>query len=476
MTKLQELQERRIAVSEQLTELAKAGFKNADERQRFDTLQIEAKGLGDDIGRIQAANQMIEEMRNTVRPPNGPVGSPTGVRSATERLAEIKAARKLEKDQRKLDDRQERAAFRLWGLTGAKHPCLRSYELSKDSEEVKRLHRELRLSDSTGDVNPPATGPTGWSNWTSGMGIGTPVASLPTSVFVPQGFVYDIENALKAWGKFIENATELATATGAPLPYPTSNDVSVEAEIIGEGATASQQDVYIGNIVLQAWKYDTKIVPVSLELLQDSAFDMEKFLVERFAIRLARGLTRDFTNGNGNGCPRGIMQDATLGATAIGAHASGNNSSTNYTEVNSIGTTDLLNLIHSVDPLYRINGKFMMHDLVIQVLEQLLDNFGRPLFIPNPQTGKLESIFGYPIVMNQYMGTLSPSPAATVQSVVFGDLKKYVIRKVKDLAVLRLVERAAEQGLVLFIGFARYDGRLIDAGTHPVKYLLQPSS
>jgi hypothetical protein len=40
---------------------------------------------------------------------------------------------------------------------------------------------------------------------------------------------------------------------------------------------------------------------------------------------------------------------------------------------------------------------------------------------------------------------------------------------------LRLVERAAEQGLVLFIGFARYDGRLVDAGTHPVKYLQMAS-
>jgi HK97 family phage major capsid protein len=203
---------------------------------------------------------------------------------------------------------------------------------------------------------------------------------------------------------------------------------------------------------------------------------MNTFLTERFAIRLARGLTRDFTNGNGTNCPRGIMLDAVAGPTAVGAYAGGNNSNSNNTAWNSYGTTDVLGLVHSVDPLYRINGKFMMHDLTIQVLEQQLDNFGRPLYIPNPQTGKLESLFGYPIVFNQYMPQLNPSPAAVVDGLLFGDLKKYVIRKVKDFAVLRLVERAAEQGLVLFIGFARYDGRLIDAGTHPVKYLISPAA
>jgi hypothetical protein len=44
---------------------------------------------------------------------------------------------------------------------------------------------------------------------------------------------------------------------------------------------------------------------------------------------------------------------------------------------------------------------------------------------------------------------------------------------VKELVVLRLVERFADYGQVAFIGFARYDGNLLDAGTHPVKYLQQ---
>ena len=41
---------------------------------------------------------------------------------------------------------------------------------------------------------------------------------------------------------------------------------------------------------------------------------------------------------------------------------------------------------------------------------------------------------------------------------------------------MRLNERYADYGQVAFIGFARYDGNLVDAGTHPVNYLQQAAA
>jgi HK97 family phage major capsid protein len=55
---------------------------------------------------------------------------------------------------------------------------------------------------------------------------------------------------------------------------------------------------------------------------------------------------------------------------------------------------------------------------------------------------------------------------------LFGALDKYIIRSVKELSILRLTERFGEFGQTAFIGFARYDGNLIDAGTHPVSVLI----
>jgi HK97 family phage major capsid protein len=55
-------------------------------------------------------------------------------------------------------------------------------------------------------------------------------------------------------------------------------------------------------------------------------------------------------------------------------------------------------------------------------------------------------------------------------------INKYIIRSVKELSIVRLNERFADHGQVAFLGFARYDGNLIDAGTDPVKYIVCPNT
>jgi HK97 family phage major capsid protein len=303
------------------------------------------------------------------------------------------------------------------------------------------------------------------------MEVGSPTASIPTSVFVPQGFVYDVDVAMKYYGPMTTVAKILPTATGQPLPYPTANDTANAASIIGEAQQVSELDVTIGNIVFGAWKYTSGLVKVSLELLQDSAFDIDAFLKEQFAIRFGRGLNTAFTNGLGSGSsqPMGFMTAATAGPTAIGSSTNTGGSEDGST---SIGTKDITNLIQSVDPWYRPGSAFLMHDETRAFLEGLLDKYGRPLFVPNPQSGRLESLYGYPVYINNDMATI----AANAKTVAFGQFQKYLIRKVKDMSVIRLVERFADYGEVGFIGFARYDGNLIDAGTHPIKYLVQAAS
>ncbi|KKM02260.1 hypothetical protein LCGC14_1786290, partial [marine sediment metagenome] len=60
--------------------------------------------------------------------------------------------------------------------------------------------------------------------------------------------------------------------------------------------------------------------------------------------------------------------------------------------------------------------------------------------------------------------------AANAKSVLFGDFKKYLIRDVKGITVLRLAERYAEFLQVAFLAFLRTDGDLLDAGTAPIKH------
>ena len=57
------------------------------------------------------------------------------------------------------------------------------------------------------------------------------------------------------------------------------------------------------------------------------------------------------------------------------------------------------------------------------------------------------------------------------KSVVFGRLDKYLIRKVRPMGVIRLAERYIDFGQIAYIAYSRFDGALLDAGTHPVRFL-----
>ena len=83
------------------------------------------------------------------------------------------------------------------------------------------------------------------------------------------------------------------------------------------------------------------------------------------------------------------------------------------------------------------------------------------------QTKEPDSINGYEYSINQSM----PIMAASAKSILFGDLKNYFIRRIAGIQMLRLTERYAEYNQVGFMAFQRWDGQLIDAGTHPIKYL-----
>lgn len=57
------------------------------------------------------------------------------------------------------------------------------------------------------------------------------------------------------------------------------------------------------------------------------------------------------------------------------------------------------------------------------------------------------------------------SPPVTRNSVLFGDLKRYLVRRVKEMSILRLEERYADQGQIAFLAFARYDATPAFGGT-----------
>jgi HK97 family phage major capsid protein len=420
LSKSRELREKRAKLVSDAQALI-TGELTTEVRAKFDTMMVDAELIKNDFDRIEAAEVLSAEIRSAVRPPE--------TATSTENKTEAR-------------DKAHRTAFRNM-LTNGMYAD--QYGFKGISAEERTLLAEYR------DMG------TGGGNALQGTGGG---------YFVPVGFVNDVEQAMKYFGPMLNVAKIMPTATGQPLPYPTSNDTAVVGEQVAEGAQVTTADVTLGNLTLNAFKYSTKMVKVSIELLQDSAFDLETFLKAQFAERLGRILNTKFTVGAGSTEPKGIITAATAGPTAIG---SAGNDGGSGTAQNSIGTNDLIELEHSVDPLYRAGSKFMMNDSTLKFIKQLKDKQGRPLWIPGVAANAPDTILNYGYAINNDMATI----ATTNKTVLFGRMDKYLIRQVKDLSVLRLVERFADFGQVAYIGFARYDGNLLDAGTHPVKYLIQ---
>ena len=270
---------------------------------------------------------------------------------------------------------------------------------------------------------------------------------------VPEGFSGFIEDALLQFSGIRNAATVLPTATGATLPFPTNDDTGNAGALLAENTQDSEQDLTFGEMQLGAYKYTSKIIRVSVELMQDSAFNMDAYIGGKFGERLGRATSAHYATGTGTGQPNGLMTAATIGKTAA------LNSAITYLE--------MLDLKHSVDPAYRMSAKWAFNDSTLKALKQLLDADGRPLWSPSIDSDVGATLDGDGYVIDQ--GIASIGSATLVAA--YGDLSKYLIRDVKGFTMVRLAERYADFHQLGFIAFMRSDADLLDAGTNPVKTL-----
>ena len=280
---------------------------------------------------------------------------------------------------------------------------------------------------------------------------------------IPQGFSNTLEEALKWYGGIIGEVGTFDTETGNPLPWPTVNDTSQMGRMLAINTQVTETDLVFGQVTFNAYMGSSDLVLCPLALMQDSYFDMDSFLARALGTRLGRLVNKQCTVGTGGGtAPTGI-QTAAIAAGLIVTGATGSST--------GIGYKDLVNLYHAVDPAYRQRptAKFMFADSTLKVIRLLVDTAGRPLWQPGITAGFgggfPQTILDKEFVVNQDM----PAMAASAYGVLFGDLSCYKLRRVAGgVTLMRLVERYADYMQVGFLGFMRFDGNLIDAGTHPI--------
>lgn len=273
---------------------------------------------------------------------------------------------------------------------------------------------------------------------------------------VPTGFLPELVRAMKAYTGIGQVARFLNTDAGNVLYIPTEDDTSTEANLITEGTAITVQDITFGQKQLDAYAYKTQ-AKVSYELLQDSAFDLEAEIRNVFAPRFGRAMNSSCTTGTGSAQPNGVVTASSLGKTTTSATA--------------FTAAEIMDLYHNVDPAYRMSRTcgFMMHDQVLAAIKklQLGSNDASPLWLPSIREGEPDTILGKPYWINQGM----ESAITTGKKIMlFGDFNYYIIRMVQNMLIIRLNERYADNGLVGFVGYMRWDGECVN--TAAIKHMI----
>jgi len=274
---------------------------------------------------------------------------------------------------------------------------------------------------------------------------------------VPPEFRDKFVETQKWYGPMLTEAEVIYTETGANLQWPTNDDTANAGAILAENTAATEQDLTFGSTSLDAYVYTSKLVRASLQFLQDNAIDADTWLPARLGVRIGRALNTHFTTGTGVGQPDGIVTGATVGATSAGSFAA----------TGGITYASLVDLVESLDPAYSSGPglKFMGHQSARKAIRKILDGQNRPIWEPSLQAGQPDTLLGYPLVLNNDMATMAQSS----KSLGFGNIKAaYVVRIVKGLTVLRLVERYAEYLQAGFLGFERADGTLQNANAFKI--------
>ena len=230
--------------------------------------------------------------------------------------------------------------------------------------------------------------------------------------------------------------------TERTMTFPVAKGIGYADWIPEEGVipvTTGEFD----EVKIEAHKVATSI-RVSDELLEDSTFDLEGFIIDQFAQRIGDAEEDAFLHGDGVAKPLGLIYQ--LDREVISEKAG------------EISTDDLLELKHDIPPKYRKDAVFLMHDSTLRELFKLRTGEGQYIWYENPKKNIPLAIFSHRVIICPSMPTIDSGKPP----ILFGDFKHFVIGDRKHRRIKRLTEVHAQQGQVAYIMSQRVDAKLLD--------------
>ena len=258
---------------------------------------------------------------------------------------------------------------------------------------------------------------------------------------VPEEFENQIVRGIDETNIIRSIAKVITTAHDRKIPVAVGHSVATWTE---ENAAFTESNPSFGQKQIDAFKL-TDLIRVSTELLQDSAFNVEDYIIREFSYAFGVAEEQAFCVGMGTNQPTGIFTEngGEVGFTTSSATV--------------ITIDDVISLIYSLKAPYRKNAVFLMNDATVGLIRKLKDGNGAYLWQPSVQAGQPDKILGFDV----YTTPFAPAIAGGALPIAFGDFQNYWIGDRGGKTVQRLNELYATNGQVGYVATERVDGKVI---------------
>jgi len=391
-------------------------------KQRYSAIAKDMRALHDSIGEAEWTDEQRDQwkrMKHDLDAMNAQIEREEQLRDADQRFVE-----EHEEEHRAAAGDEERGGPSLDEQRAAAFDGFLRQGMGELSAEQRQVLREMRAQSTDTDSAGGYT--------------------------VPTEMLNRIYESMADYGGLASVAQILTTDTGHSLEWPTSDGTAEEGELLAENGQATEGDVTFGIKNLGAKKLSSKVIRVSNELLNDSGIDIQGFLASRIGQRLGRGEAKYLVQGTGTGTPE---QPTGLQTAVTNTTTAASSSEFTWQEVNA--------LIHSLDPAYRRAAGFRLgfNDSTLQVLTEMEDLNGRPLWLPEVRGAAPATVLGVPYFIDSGIADLG----VDAKFLFAGDFQQFVVRRVRYMVLKRLVERYADYDQTGFLAFHRFDCVLQDA-------------
>jgi HK97 family phage major capsid protein len=240
--------------------------------------------------------------------------------------------------------------------------------------------------------------------------------------------------------------------------YTWGGRITWTGEIPASATTHRVTEPVFGNIDIAVYTAMASL-PLSNDLIQDSAFDMMGITTEMLGEAFALGEDDVFINGSGIARPMGILTEV----DGNGPASVSSGGASNFT------ADGLIALYYALPAQYRNNARFVVDSTSMLDIEKLKDGQNRYIIqsLINGSLGspQFDTIKGKPVLVDEFM----PDLASDALACIFGDFNGYTIVDRVGLSIQVLRELYAETNITLLLGKKRVGGYT----TEPYKLKVQ---